>query len=78
MMEWNEMFKLLGPLSKSIRQIDKGYSIVFKNRTIFQFKDFSMEVSSIDLFNDRMVLLSGETVKLVPKDQWEQVKYIVF
>ena len=71
------MFKLLGPLSKSIRQIDKGYSIVLKYRTIFQFKEFSMEATSVDLYNDKMILLSGETVKLVPKDQWDSIKCIV-
>lgn len=71
------MFKLLGPLSKSIRQIDNGYSIVLKNRTIFQFKEFSMEATSVDLYNDKMILLSGETVKLVPKDQWDSIKCIV-
>ena len=74
-MEWNEMFKLLGPLTKSIRQIDKGYSIVLENRTIFQFKEFSMEATSVDLFKDKMILLSGETVKLVPKEEWEGVKF---
>ena len=74
-MEWNEMFKLLGPLSKKIRQIDRGYSIVLKNRTIFQFKEFSMEATSIQLYNDRMIMLSNETIKIVPKDQWDGVKF---
>lgn len=74
-MEWNDMFKLLGPISKSIRQIDNGYSIDLEKRTIFQFKGFSMEATSVDLFNDRMILLSGETVKVVPKEEWEGVKF---
>ncbi len=69
------MFKLLGPLSKKIRQIDRGYSIVLKNRTIFQFKEFSMEATSIQLYNDRMIMLSNETIKIVPKDQWDGVKF---
>ena len=69
------MFKLLGPLSKSIRQIDKGYSIVLKSRTIFQFKEFSIEATSIQLYRDVMIMLSSETVKWVPKEQWDGVKF---
>lgn len=76
-MKWNEMFKLIGPLSKSIKQIDNGYSMVLKNRTIFQFKEFSMEVTSIQLFKDKIILFNSETVKLVTKEQWSSMEFFV-
>lgn len=73
-MKWNDMFKLLGPLSKSIRQNKSGYSIVFENRTIFQFKDFSGEFISVDLSKDYMDLIGETSVKRVPKEEWDSIK----
>ena len=73
-MEWNNIFKLLGPKSKSIREIPHGYSIVMKDRTIFQFKDFSGEFNSVDLFNDHMILYGDTEVKYVFKPDWDSLK----
>lgn len=51
------MFKIFGHENKSINQIQNGYHVVLKNKTIFQFKDFSGRYSIIDLYNDHMILL---------------------
>lgn len=73
-MKWNEIFKLLGPLSKSIRQIPNGYSIVLKKPTIFQFKTFSGQYISVDLYKDRMVLIGETSIKEVLSDEWDSMK----
>ena len=73
-MKWNEMFKILGEKSKSIRQIPNGYSIVLEKRTIFQFKDFSGEFISVDLYKDKMVLIGETSTKEVSSEKWEEMK----
>lgn len=77
-MKWNEIFKILGERSKSIRQIPNGYSIVLKKRTIFQFKDFSGEFLSVDLYKDKMVLIGETSTKEVSSEEWDTMKlYII-
>lgn len=73
-MEWNEIFKILGPKSKFINEIPHGYSITMKNRTIFQFKDFSSEFYSVDLYNDHMILYGDNGIKYVVKPDWDYLK----
>ena len=73
-MEWNEIFKILGPKSKSIKEIPHGYSIVLKDRTIFHFKDFSGEFDTVDLYNNHMVLYGDTGIKYVIKPDWDFIK----
>lgn len=76
-MKWNEIFKLLGPKSKSIKEIPNGYSIIMKNRVIFQFHGFSGEFNSVDLFNDHMVLYGDTKTKHVLKEDWNNLKLYI-
>lgn len=77
-MKWNQIFKILGERSKSIRQIPNGYSIVLEKRTIFQFKNFSGEFISVDLYKDKMVLIGETSTKEVSLDECEHMKLYSF
>ena len=68
------MFKLLGPLSKSIRQNSIGYSFVLKERTIFQFKNFSFECTSVELSKNYVLLLNDKDIKKIFIDDLESLK----
>ena len=61
------MFKLLGPLSKSIRQNSIGYSFVLKERTIFQFKNF---------FGKSDLLKVGDTVAFIVVASFDRKRQI--
>lgn len=73
-MNWQEMFKILGPRSRLINQIQNGYHIVLKDKTVFQFKDFSGEYSIVDLYNDHMILLGSDNIRTVPQSDWDSMK----